>query len=110
MKNALCPVCRKEPATTHPLFRILPGKTCKQRRTKQPLPAVQIEMVGNSIKEQRKEYAKSIVQPWRSGVLSKEYLDLYGTKNIKPTEKDMKNAKYVWKDTFSPNFDLGKSK
>lgn len=108
--NHDCPVCHKNKATIHPIYGVMACTSCKNKRSRNTLPSRQAEMVGESIKNERREYAKSIIQPWRSGVLSKEYLELYGTKNIKPTKKDLKNAKRVWSEIHSSNTDLKKTK
>jgi len=52
------------------------------------------EFVPQRIKDDRNKYAKSIMQPYRQGVASQEYIDTYGTKRINP--KDVKKAKKVW--------------
>jgi hypothetical protein len=57
-------------------------------------------MTTESIKQQRREYQKSILQPRREGVLSKEYLDTYGTKGIKATPEEVKKAEPVWEDSI----------
>lgn len=67
-------------------------------------------MAGADIQMQRLTHARSIVQPRRSGELSKEYIDLYGTHNIKASPKEIKNAKPVWTDILGPNFDVTKTK
>jgi hypothetical protein len=54
--------------------------------------------VPNEIKEQRREYFGSILQPYREGELSREYVERYGTKGIKATPEQVKKAKYTWKD------------
>ena len=57
------------------------------------------EFTSSSIKGERKEYAASMLQPWVNGVLSKEYIEAYGTSKLEGvTKKDIKNAKYVYKD------------
>jgi hypothetical protein len=55
------------------------------------------EWIPDRIREERVKYAKDIVQPWRNGQLSKEYIEHNGTKGIKVTPEQIKNAKYVWK-------------
>lgn len=57
-----------------------------------------VEWTTDEVKEQRKEYFNSTLQPYREGVLSSEYLEAHGTKAINPTAKDIKKAKPVWKD------------
>jgi hypothetical protein len=54
------------------------------------------EFVPDHIKEERVEYRNQTVQPFRNGQLSKEYVELYGTKYIEVTQEEVKNAKYVW--------------
>lgn len=105
-----CPVCQKEPAIIHSIYGPLPGKKCQKRRDSFDLPDTQIEFTSEKIKRDRKEFGKSIIQPYRGGVLSKEYLEAHGTKNIKPTTKEVRNAKYVWKEDFGSNYDISRSK
>jgi hypothetical protein len=57
----------------------------------------QVEFVPDRIKQERIKHAKDIVQPWRSGELSKEYIDAHGTKGLNVTQDQVKNAKNVWK-------------
>lgn len=92
-----CPVCKKRQAVSHSIFGFIPCDNCQQRRGALKGPDIPVEMVGDSIKQQRKEFADDIIQPYRSGELSKEYLNKYGTKNIKPTKEQVKKAKEVWK-------------
>ena len=54
------------------------------------------EFVPEGIKEDRKNYAKSLLQPYRGGVASSEYIEAYGTGRIAP--EDVKSAKPVWKE------------
>lgn len=48
--------------------------------------------------KQRREHKKDILQPYRKGELSKEYVDTYGTQGINVSKKDANKAKRVWKD------------
>lgn len=105
-----CPVCHKEQALNHPTYGVLPGATCQIRRRKNEVPTLPVEMVGESIKNGRKTHAKSALQPYRSGELSREYIEAYGTKNIKATAEEVKKAKYVWTDVHSRNFNIAKTK
>ena len=91
-----CPVCKLNTAETSQ-YGVMPCNSCKEKRRENSLPNVQIEMVGNSIQEQRKKYYKDIIPPYRGETLSKEYVDAYGYKNIKPSTKDIKNMKNVWR-------------
>lgn len=92
-----CPVCHKNEAQAS-IYGIIPCKDCQTRRNNQQLPDRQIEFTPDYVKESRKEYAKSIIQPYRGGVLSKEYIDTFGTKGIRATEDEVKKAEYVWDD------------
>lgn len=60
------------------------------------------EFVPQRIKDQRNEYAKSLLQPYRGGTASQEYIDAYGTGRIQP--EDIKKAKPVWKDVLPSNW------
>lgn len=55
-------------------------------------------MTTGEIKEQRSSYLADILQPRRDGVLSKEYLETFGSLGIQATPEEIKNAKYVWQD------------
>lgn len=108
----ICLVCHEKEALTHELFGVLPCQDCQDRRRVFSLPTPSpIEMVGESIKNERNEFAASIVQPRnRYGELSKEYLDAHGTKGIKATKEEIKNARNIWDGAISPNLDITKSK
>lgn len=67
-----------------------------------------VEFVPERIKESRKEFAKSQIQPFRNGELSKEFIDTYGTKHVSATPKEIKNAKPVWKDILPTNWESTK--
>jgi len=56
------------------------------------------EFIPERVKDDRMEYFNSVVQPFRGGELSKEYVDLHGTEGINATEKEAKKAKNVWGD------------
>lgn len=105
-----CTICNAEAAEIHPVYGTMPGKRCAKRRSTYSLPDKPVEFVGNDIQSQRTQYGRSIIQPWRGDTLSKEYLDLYGTKGIKVTDKEIKKAKPVWRDLYSANVDLKKTK
>lgn len=60
------------------------------------------EFVPQSIRDGRKKYSKELLQPFRQGQVSKEYLDAYPTQRegmIKEgiiTEHQANTAKNVW--------------
>jgi len=61
-------------------------------------PSAPLEMVPESVKEERKEYFNATLQPYRQGELSKEYIEAHGTKGLNATKEEIKKSKYVWKD------------
>lgn len=87
-----CPSCRTNDAQYDPIYHYLPCKDC-QTTTSTPKAT---EIIPNRLKEDRKAYHDYTIQPFREGRLSKEYVDKYGTKHIKVTEKEVKNARRVW--------------
>ena len=61
--------------------------------------AISHEFVPDSVKQDRKDRLPDTIQPFRDGdQLSKEYVELYGTKNLDVTDKQVAEAKPVWKD------------
>jgi len=57
------------------------------------------EWVPDRIKEDRVEHAHDIVQPWREGEPSREFIKLYPDRAKKTfTEKEMRGARDVWRD------------
>jgi hypothetical protein len=94
-----CLVCNKGEAIKHYAFGYLPCKECQERHRSYGKPNKQIEFTTADIKDQRKAYSKDIVQPFRKGDLSKEYIEQYGTKGIKVNSKEVKKARKVWQDT-----------
>lgn len=111
-KGIKCPVCRVNNSTRNKVLGVLPCDDCLARRRKQTLPDKGLaEMVGDDIKRQRKDYGKSVVQPYNSrGELSKEYIDAHGTKGIKATPTEIKKAKNIWDGAYSPNYNIKKAK
>lgn len=93
-----CIVCNQNNAIQHHSLGWLSCTECRVHGSDNALP---FEFTTESIKQSRKEYAKDIIQSSRDGVLSRERLDAYGTKGLKVTEEQVKNAKYVWNDIKS---------
>lgn len=92
----LCIVCNLNKASNHPTLGFLPCESCRGTTTAHnTLP---YEFALDSVKQSRKEYAKDILQSSRDGVLSKERLEAWGTKGLKVTPEQVKNARYVWND------------
>jgi len=45
---------------------------------------------------QFKKFAKDIIQPFRAGELSKEYVDAWGAERLNVSKEEVKKAKPVW--------------
>lgn len=90
-------MCHESEARIDPILGILPCQRCTNRP--HASPHQQLEFTSESIRTQRKEFAKDILQPHRKGELSREYIEQYGTKRlIGYTKNEIENAKYVWGD------------
>lgn len=88
----LCVECKEEPAILSPIYGLLPCDTCRETVTvRRPT-----QLTPQHIKDQRKEGHDDLIQPFRKGILSKEYLKKYGTKYIRATPDEIKRAKNVW--------------
>ena len=74
------------------------------------------EYIPESIKRARKQYAKSLLQPFRGNQLSKEYVRNYPNKIKemvaagKITQSEVKNAKNVWRGSIENYQNLDKTK
>ena len=87
-----CPNCNNEPSILHPLYGVIIGTKCQKKRNSQSSPGSYVEFTSEDIKQQRVDYADDIIQPYRSGEVSKRYIQKYGTKGIEVTEKEIKQA------------------
>jgi hypothetical protein len=97
----LCPVCHKEEAINDEYYGVLPCFACMERQAKSKRANRQAEFVGEDIKQQRKAYKEDILPAHRKGHLDKGFVEKYGTRKAKEqgfSEKEIKNAKYVWND------------
>jgi len=63
------------------------------------------EFAGEEVRQGREQHAKSLLQPYRNGELSREYIDSYGTKGIQATDHEIRNAKPVWKDILKSGWE-----
>lgn len=91
----ICSICKQDKKDTSWLYSALRnGWICSSHFMESSKP----EFVPERIRDDRREYFHTVVQPFRGGELSREYIENYGTKGINVTEKQMKKAKYVWKD------------
>ena len=76
----------------------MPCNACRWEEEEYLKPKQNVEFTTDSIRDQRREYKKDILAPFREGVFSNEYYQEYGTKGVEVTEKEIKNRKDVWKD------------
>jgi len=105
-----CPQCCKEPALIDKVYGILPGKNCQESNAKVSRPKMGVEFTSDNVRSERKEYGKSILQPYIGGKLSKEYIEEYGTSALANVSKrDIREAQYVYKDELNSH-NLHKSK
>lgn len=88
-----CPTCSNN-AELSAQFGYIACKNCRDQE--KPLSERTYEMVPDRIKEDRIKHKNSMIQPFRNGQVSKEYLDLYGSSRIQVTPEEIKNAKNVW--------------
>ncbi len=89
---------RKEPGRIKHVYTC---KACKKKITTYET-GIPIDWSPQSIKDGRKEYAKELLQPFRQGEVSKEYLEAYPKQRegmIKEgiiTRRQAENARNVW--------------
>lgn len=95
----LCPVCNNELVTIDKQLGYLPCKSCQERQSQIAKPSEQIEFTSESIKEGRRKFFKSTIQPWRDNRPSLEYAQAYPERAKKKFAKYKKSEiKEVWKD------------
>lgn len=105
MKKTKCLKCNENEAPYDPFLGFLVCTSCRlHTRRNEGLP---FEFTTESIKQSRKEFADDILQSSRDGVLSRERLEKYGTRGIKVTPEQVKNAEYVWNDRESLSYKKG---
>lgn len=94
-----CPVCKKQKATYDPYWGYLPCEECRKRQSKLLKAGKIPEFTSETIKDSRKQFKDDIEQPHRKGQLNKRWLEIHGkdkAKNMGFTDKEIKNAKYVY--------------
>ena len=105
-----CPQCFKRKATIDNLYGVLPCGVCQEKNRQTVRPKMGVEFTSEKIRTERKEYGKSILQPYIGGKLSKEYIEEYGTSALANVSKrDIREAQYVYKDEMNYH-NLSKSK
>lgn len=93
-----CPLtgCHRA-AVIHARFGVLPCSFHQLQRRNNSLPHLPVEITTEEIREGRKEYFTSTVQPWRGHTASREFIEAYPDDAKKTfTPKEIKKAQYVW--------------
>jgi hypothetical protein len=68
-------------------------------------PSPDPERIPERIKDDRKAFAKSMLQPFREGEPSREFIEAYPDQARKTfTPKEIANAKNVWKDVIGSHW------
>lgn len=89
----MCPVCHVREAGYKQFLGVIPCENCRKSSGKL---SKQIEFTSQNIKDERKQFAKDLIQPFREGHVSKEYVETYGTKRIDVSPNELKNLKNCW--------------
>jgi len=89
-----CPDCNINEAEMNPQYGLIACLSCREQTTR--MSERTYEFVPEHIKEERISHKDQTEQPFRNGQLNKRYVELYGTKYIKVTDEEVKNAKYVY--------------
>ncbi len=93
-----CLRCKTNRAIKDKQYGYLPCLFCQETEQSQSKPRLGFEFTSDVIKDQRREYMADSLQPWPgNGVLSREYLEIYGTTGIEATQEQIDNAKYAYK-------------
>ena len=102
MKKMFCVGCQKEVESFAWKYKSYETKNGKKKDgwfCEKHFKATYHEWVPEYIKKDRVEYAKDIVQPFRSGEPSGEFAKIYPKKAKKIfTPKELSRAKPVWRD------------
>lgn len=93
-----CAVCKKDKEHTE-WRNVSVGRSVRKWICGDHFKQVFIEVTTESIKQGRREYWNSIVQPIRDDKLSKEYVEAYPEKAAERyTPEEIKKAKILWND------------
>lgn len=79
-------------------FGVMPCEECQSRMRSKVTKTEPLEFTTDSIKEERKRFAKDIIQPFRAGELSKEYVEAWGAKHLKVSAEEIKKARPTWQE------------
>ena len=86
-----CANCNKQKAEVDPAYGYTWCLPC-QKKVKRSAGFF-VEFTTDNIKDERVAWKRDVLQPFRDGVLSKEYLETYGTSGIEVTKQQVKEAK-----------------
>lgn len=87
-----CLRCNKNRALLQPVVGFVYCKKCIEEQRALPSLGETIELTTPEIKEDRKKYESEILQPYRSGQVSKNYIKNYGTDRLDVTPEEVKEA------------------
>ena len=93
-----CLICQKRTAVKIEPYGWLPCKFCRDKQKRIDKLKQPVEMTTQIVKEERIKYSDDILQPFRDGTVSKEYISKYGSERINATPDEIKNARNVWDD------------
>lgn len=90
-----CPNCKERPAIVDATYGVAFCDSCQDKEESFSKPKLGHEFTTVTIRDERKEFSRDILQPWHGGVLSKEYVEEYGTAGIEATKEQVENARYT---------------
>lgn len=99
-----CLICQKRKAVKTDPIGWMPCLVCQKRQRTVSRPKVTTEITTDAIREDRKKFSGDILQPFRQGELSREYIEAYPDRAKKMveeghiTKEEIKSSKYVWGD------------
>jgi hypothetical protein len=76
----------------------MPCKSCRNKQKQISKINQPVEMTSSGIIEERMKYSEDLIQPYRDGKVSKEYIEKYGTDRIKADREEIRTATNVWDD------------
>jgi hypothetical protein len=96
----ICRLCGNTGGQVHPELGIMPCRACETEQNAKWKPNVPMpEFIPTKIKDDRKKYFKTLLQPHRGGENSREYAEAYPEKAKEMWgEEGVKKSKYVWSD------------
>lgn len=94
MTKITCPNCNRNAAIIDKVYGVLPCRACSKAEEM----GANVEFTTDSIRDQRKQMLGDIIQPFRNGHLSKEYIKKWGTKRLNVSQEEVDKAQNTWSD------------